>query len=66
MNFHIGERKVEPLEQAEMAEVKIIAVDVVLGNDLIFAVGVLHDFIMVTALVKMGASFARIESHEFL
>jgi hypothetical protein len=33
MDFDVGESKVEPLQQAEMAEIKVIALDVFERND---------------------------------
>ena len=40
MDFEIGKREVEPLEQAEIAEVKVGAVDEALRIDVALAVSV--------------------------
>ena len=66
MDVQVGEREVEPLEQAEVAQIKIFAVDEFLRNDVAFAVGIDRDLVMVTALVKAGASFSRIETDKFV
>ncbi len=66
MDFNVGKGEVEPLEQAEMAEVKIVAVDGCADGDVPFAVGVFGCSIMVAMFVEMGAAFAWIKADKFI